>query len=202
MTSPALIVPLPVNRFPNKLAPNVSNNILRNPPFRSFALFLIVSLTPFINNPDCSRDLTIPMISIISSLESINVVVLDPNQGNPVSSNGPKSLPKNRPDYPILYNCVFDNFILAVELFSKALQSFATCLLFNNNLCGKLFSLLESTTTFDEIFKVTSAPFFIPDFNLLSCELDNLTFKVLYWVILCRYYIKTKCNYNTLTIPS
>ena len=33
--------------------------------------------------------------------------------------------------------------------------------------------------TFDDRFKVTSAKFFVPDFNLLSCELDNLAFKVL-----------------------
>ena len=26
----------------------------------------------------------------------------------------------------------------------------------------------------------TSVPFFIPDFGLLSCELDNFMFKVLY----------------------
>ena len=30
---PALYIPFPVKRFPNKLAPNVPNNILRNPPF-------------------------------------------------------------------------------------------------------------------------------------------------------------------------
>ena len=53
-------------------------------------------------------------------------------------------------------------------------------MLVNNDLCGKLFSSLESPTAFDKSFKVTSVPFFIPDFNLLSCELDNLTFKMLY----------------------
>ena len=52
--------------------------------------------------------------------------------------------------------------------------------LVNNNLCGKLFSSLEPPTTFEKNFKVTSFLFFIPDFNLLSCELDNFTFKVLY----------------------
>ena len=62
----------------------------------------------------------------------------------------------------------------------KLLRSFETCVLVNNKLCGKLFSLLKSTTTFDGIFKVTSIPFFIPDFNLLSCELENFTFQVLY----------------------
>ena len=55
----------------------------------------------------------------------------------------------------------------------KALRSFETCVLVNNNLCVKLFSSLESPTTHEEIFRITSVPFFIPDFNLLSCELDN-----------------------------
>ena len=73
--SPALIAPLPVNRFPNKLAHEVPNNILRNPSFCSFASLLIVSLTSFINKPDYSRDLTIFMISLISSFGINNVVV-------------------------------------------------------------------------------------------------------------------------------
>ena len=46
---PALIVYLPVNKIPNKLASNIPNNILRHQPFYSFDSFLIVSLTPFIN---------------------------------------------------------------------------------------------------------------------------------------------------------
>ena len=88
------------------------NNILKNPPFCLFASFLIVSLTPYINNP-----------------------------GNSEFSNGPRSLPKNSPDFPILCNWVFDNFILAEELLAKALKSLETCVLVNNKLCGKLFSL-------------------------------------------------------------
>ena len=43
--STVLVVPLPVNRFPNKLAPKVPINIPRN----SSASFLIVSPAPFIN---------------------------------------------------------------------------------------------------------------------------------------------------------
>ena len=35
--------------------------------------------------------------------------------------------------------------------------------------------------------------FFIP--------VDNVTFKVLYCFILYWYYVKTKWNYNTLTVP-
>ena len=69
-----------------------------------------------------------------------------------------------------------------MELFAKALLRFETCVLVNNNLWGKLFSSLESPTTFDEIFKVTSVPSFVPDLNLLSCEVDSFTFKVLSYI--------------------
>ena len=112
------------------------------------------------------------MISVISSLEIINVVKPDPNiflwiaasvaaaaavnpngiktllanglntfpiKGDPVFSNDSKSLPKNPPDCPILCNSVFDNFILADELFAKALPSLETCVLVNNNLYGNYF---------------------------------------------------------------
>ena len=73
---------------------------------------------------------------------------------------------------------------MADEPFSKALQSLETCVLTYNKLSGKLFSSLESTAAFDEGFKLASRPYFIPDFNLLSCEFGNFAFKVLYWVIL------------------
>ena len=65
--SPALILTLPVKRFPDELAPKMSNNISKNPPFCYFASFLIVSLTPFTNNPDSSRDLTAFIILLIYS---------------------------------------------------------------------------------------------------------------------------------------
>ena len=68
-------------------------------------------------------------------------------KGNPVFNIGPKGLPKNPFDCFIWCNWFFDNFILAEELFAKALQ---TCVLVNNNLCAKLFSSLESPTIFDE----------------------------------------------------
>ena len=84
MLSPALIAPLPVNRFPNKLAPNATNNIMRNPPFSSFASFSIVSLVPYINKLDYSRDLIIFMITFISSFEMFNVVVREAkSEGRP-----------------------------------------------------------------------------------------------------------------------
>ena len=84
------------------------------------------------------------------------------------------------PDCIILDNCTLENFILADEPFAKALRIFETCVLFSNNLCGKLVSSLELPIKFDEWFEVTSVPFFIADFSLLSYELDNFTFNVLY----------------------
>ena len=38
------------------------------------------------------------------------------------------SLPKNPPDFPILCNWIFDDFVLADELFANALQSLETCI--------------------------------------------------------------------------
>ena len=81
MPSPALIVPVPVNRFPNKLAPNVLNEILENPPFKTFASILIVSLTHLINNLDSSSGLTTFMISCIFSLEIIIIVIRGVERG-------------------------------------------------------------------------------------------------------------------------
>ena len=75
--SPARIIYLLANKFPNKSS-NVPNNIPINPPLCSFASFLIVSLTPFINKGDSSRDFTIFMKAIISSCEINNVVIPDP----------------------------------------------------------------------------------------------------------------------------
>ena len=54
-------------------------------------------------------------------------------KGNPAFSNGPSNLPKNPPDWIIFDNWVFDNLILADELFAKALRRFETCVLVNNN---------------------------------------------------------------------
>ena len=97
-------------------------------------------------------------------------------------------LPKIFPGCTILSNWVFNNIILDEGLFER---SFETSISVNNNLCGKLFPLLESPQIFDGIFKVTSLLLFIPDFNLLSCKLENFTFKVLYWEILYWYYVRT-----------
>ena len=58
--------------------------------------------------------------------------------------------------------------MLIVELFAEALRSLKTCVLVNNNLYGKLISLLKSPITFDERFKVTLGLYIFPNFNILS----------------------------------
>ena len=72
---PSLYIPFPVKRFLNKLAPNVHNSILRNPPFCSFASFWTVLVTSFNNKSESSRHFTILIISLISSFDIINVAV-------------------------------------------------------------------------------------------------------------------------------
>ena len=42
-----------------------------------------------------------------------------------------------------------------------------------------MWTLLELPTTFDGKVEVTPMRFFIPDFYLLNCELDNFTFIVM-----------------------
>ena len=83
-------------------------------------------------------------------------------------------------------------FLKIYETLCSHVKAMKTCVSASNDLCGKLVSSLELPITFDEKFKVTWAPFFIPNFGLLSFELDNFTFKRLYWVVLYLYYIKTK----------
>ena len=107
--------------------------MLRKPIFCSFTSVLIALLMVFMNKPHSWRDLNIFMMLFISSLEIIDIVILDPSitlwiaasvsaaaiysnsvetllangfnaffiKSKPAFSNGPKSLPKNPPDYPI-----------------------------------------------------------------------------------------------------
>ena len=52
----------------------------------------------------------------------------------------------------------------------KVLRILETCASVYDNLCEKLVLSLESPITFDQRFKVTLAPLFIPDFNLLRIQ--------------------------------
>ena len=47
--------------------------------------------------------------------------------GNPVFSNGPRSLPANPPDCTTLDNWVFDSLILTDKIFVNDLRRSATC---------------------------------------------------------------------------
>ena len=67
--------------------------------------------------------------------------------------------PRTPPHSIILDKYIFENFILADEPFVKALGTFETCVLVNNNLCEKLVSSFELPIKFNPIFKVTSVPF-------------------------------------------
>ena len=73
--SPVVITPLPDSVFLNKITANVLNNIGLNPLSCSLASFLSVSLVHFISNPDSSSDLTIFILSSISSFEIIFTIV-------------------------------------------------------------------------------------------------------------------------------
>ena len=77
------------------------------------------------------------LLILMALMVLANGLTTFPTKGNPVFSNGPKRLPENPPDCPILFNGVFDNFISADEPFSKALRSLETYVLVNDNLCRK-----------------------------------------------------------------
>ena len=86
----------------------------------------------------------LPMLLLLVILNWIKRLLANdlrafPIKDNLVFINGSKSLPRNPPNFPILYNCVFDNFILADEPFAKAIRSFETCVLNNYNLAANYF---------------------------------------------------------------
>ena len=107
MPSPDLIALLPGNRFSNKLAFKVSNNIPRNPLLCSFASFLIVLLTPFINKQDSSSDLAALVAHAAVNPNGIKRASCFSTffiKSNPCFSNGSKNLTKNHSDCSILCN--------------------------------------------------------------------------------------------------
>ena len=69
--------------------------------------------------------------------------------GTPVFCNGPRSLPRNLSKCIVSDSYVFDSLILTENLFAKSLWRFASCLLVNNKLCGKLISPSELLIIFD-----------------------------------------------------
>ena len=107
-----------------------------------------------------------------------NGLIADFNKSNPDFNKNAKNI-KN-PFFCHLFNCGFENLISLDVWLAKALRIFATYLLVNNNLCGKLASLSELSIIFHDNLKITSVPFFIAHYNLLSSEFDNFTFKLLH----------------------
>ena len=71
--SPAFIIRFPpVNKLPNKLAPNVPSNILKNPPLCSLISFSVALVTPFNKIPEFYSASIIFIISFKSSCSIIN----------------------------------------------------------------------------------------------------------------------------------
>ena len=97
--------------------------------------------------------------------------------GEPNILGGPN---RNPLSCAILNKLVFESFMLVDEPFDKVIRVIETSVSINNNLCGKLISSLEFPIKFEKRFKFTSVPFFISDFNVLSCELDNFRFNALH----------------------
>ena len=100
----------------------------------------------------------------------------------PTFINGP-GLPRNTSDYTILGSWVFDNFILADELFPKTLQNPETYISVNKSLCGKLVSSLESPITFEKSCFIN---IFYSWFWFIKSWIRK--FKLLYWVIILILY--------------
>ena len=188
---PDLITYLPANRFSNKLALTIPKNILRNLFLCSFTSVLIVyfkDLIIFMKSSIYSSKLPMllsliqelfyeylhlllmPLLLVLTLLNYFKCIFIN---GNPVFSNGSRSLLINPHDCIILDNQVCNLFILIDELFAKTIQRFEKCLPVNNNLCWKLVSSLELQIMLEESFRVTSVAIFLLIFNLLSCELDN-----------------------------
>ena len=63
-----------------------------------------------------------------------NSCILSKSEGFAPSAKSAVNSPTNPPNYIILENWIFENFFLAGDPFTKALQSLLTCVLVNNNL--------------------------------------------------------------------
>ena len=113
---------------------------------RDSTIFKIYSISSFENikvvlSPDPKIFLCIPASAADAAADPKGIKTLLANvliaffiNGNPVLSNGPKSLPRNYPVCIILDQCVFGNLISVDAWLAKALRRFATCLLGSNNL--------------------------------------------------------------------
>ena len=87
------------------------------------------------------------------------------NDSNPLISGSVISYRAYSPDWIVLDNWVFQNFILADEPFAEALRILENRVSVHKNLCGKLVLSLELPVKFNERFKVISVSYFIAGFT-------------------------------------
>ena len=81
--SSALIVHRPVNILPSTMTIDVSNNFGKNPLFCFFALFLVASITPFIDKPlSINRYLKLLVISFPIQWIAASVADIPPTNAN------------------------------------------------------------------------------------------------------------------------
>ena len=94
--------------------------------------------------------------------------------GKATFNNGPKSLPRNPAECIISDSFVFKNFVLADDLFAKALERLVACLSVNNSLWGKLVSSLP----IDNNLIVTSVCFLLLILIFSAVKLVTLCFLI------------------------
>ena len=128
--------------------------------------------------------------------------------GKPTFMNGPRILPRNPPK--LFLTAEFLTIISKPMnwMFAKALRGLQTFLSCISKFWGKLVSLVP--IMFNDNHRDTSVAFFVTDFSLLRCNIDNFTFTLWYWVVfiikvhLCRFEnlraCFCSCKNNTLQI--
>ena len=99
-----------------------------------------------------------------------------------VFSNSSRNLPRNPPELVIFDICVFDNSTSTDEWFVKTLQTFSIFLSVSNSVWGKSEVSLVFPILFIDRLKVILTCFFVTDFNISGCDLDNFTLTMFYSV--------------------
>ena len=72
--------------------------------------------------------------------------------------------------FVVPFSLMVNQFLIMGQKIYQEIRRFATCLLVNNDLCGKLVSSSELSIIFDDNLKTYFSFIFNADFSLLSCE--------------------------------
>ena len=116
----------------------------------------------------------LPLILMVSKcFQLMRDLSTFPNKANPTFSNGPQNLPKNLPHCPILCKWIFDNFILAEKLFSKALRSLESCVLVNDIYMENQSHHQNHQQHLMKVLKLLQYYFLFHNLHLLSYQLDS-----------------------------